>query len=115
MILERGRPGEKYNVGGRNERSNLEIVHAICDALDTMAPADRPRRDLIRFVTDRPGHDHRYAIDPGKTEAEIGWRARETIDSGLAHTVRWYLDNEAWWRPLRDKRYAGERLGLVAG
>jgi dTDP-glucose 4,6-dehydratase len=115
LILERGRPGEKYNVGGRNERTNLEIVHAICDALDRMAPADRPRRDQIRFVTDRPGHDRRYAIDPGKTEAEIGWRARESVETGLDKTVRWYLDNEAWWRPLRDRRYAGERLGLVTG
>jgi dTDP-glucose 4,6-dehydratase len=115
LILERGRPGEKYNVGGRNERTNLEIVHAICDALDRMAPSDRPRRTQIRFVTDRPGHDRRYAIDPGKTEAEIGWRARESVETGLDKTVRWYLDNEAWWRPLRDRRYAGERLGLVTG
>jgi len=113
LILERGRPGEKYNVGGRNERTNLEIVHAICDALDRMAPTDRPRREQIRFVTDRPGHDRRYAIDPGKTEAEIGWRARESVETGLDKTVRWYLDNETWWRPLRDRRYAGERLGLV--
>ena len=73
------------------------------------------RRELIRFVTDRPGHDRRYAIDPSKTETELGWRAQETFESGLDKTVRWYLDNEAWWRPLRDKRYAGERLGLVAG
>jgi dTDP-glucose 4,6-dehydratase len=115
LILERGRPGEKYNVGGRNERTNLEIVHAICDALDKMAPGAQPRRTQIRFVTDRPGHDRRYAIDPGKTEAEIGWRARESVETGLDKTVRWYLDNEAWWRPLRDRRYAGERLGLVTG
>ncbi len=114
LILERGRLGEKYNVGGRNERSNLEIVEAICASLDRFAPGRRPRRELIRFVTDRPGHDHRYAIDPTKTETEIGWRARENVESGLEKTVRWYLDNEAWWRPLRDKRYAGDRLGLVS-
>jgi dTDP-glucose 4,6-dehydratase len=115
MILERGRPGEKYNVGGRNERTNLEVVATICAALDRFAPNGRPHRDLIRFVADRPGHDRRYAIDPTKTEAEIGWRARESVDDGLEKTVRWYLDHESWWRPLRDKRYSGERLGLVAG
>ena len=79
-----------------------------------MAPAAAPRRELIRFVTDRPGHDQRYAIDPTRTESEIGWRARESVDSGLEKTVCWYLDNESWWRPLRDKRYAGERLGVLA-
>jgi len=114
MILERGTPGEKYNVGGRNERTNLEIVEAICRSLDRMAPGPAPRRDLIRFVTDRPGHDRRYAIDPTRTETEIGWRAAENVDTGLDKTVRWYLDNESWWRPLRDKRYAGERLGVIA-
>ncbi len=79
-----------------------------------MVPGAAPRRELIRFVTDRPGHDHRYAIDPTRTETEIGWRARESVDSGLEKTVRWYLDNETWWRPLRDKRYSGERLGILA-
>jgi dTDP-glucose 4,6-dehydratase len=115
LILTRGRPGEKYNVGGRNERSNLEVVEAICALLDRLAPAQRRHRELIRFVTDRPGHDARYAIDASKTESELGWRAQESFDSGLAKTVRWYLDNEAWWRPLREHRYRGERLGLVAG
>jgi dTDP-glucose 4,6-dehydratase len=115
LILTLGRPGEKYNVGGHNERTNLEVVEAICGALDRHAPAARRHREQIRFVTDRPGHDHRYAIDPEKTETEIGWKARESVESGVDKTVRWYLANETWWRPLRKQRYAGERLGLIAG
>jgi dTDP-glucose 4,6-dehydratase len=114
LALTRGQPGETYCVGGRSERRNLEVVEAICDALDAAVPAERPRRGLIRFVADRPGHDHRYAIDPSKAERELGWRARETFESGLARTVEWYLANEWWWRPLRERRYAGERLGLPA-
>ena len=114
LILTRGRLGEKYNVGGRNERTNLEVVERICALLDTYAPADRPHRDLITFVTDRPGHDARYAIDATKTESELGWRASETFDTGLEKTVAWYVDGEAWWRPVRERRYAGERLGLIA-
>lgn len=113
LALERGRPGETYCIGGRSERRNLQVVEAICDALDARAPAARPRRELIRFVTDRPGHDQRYAIDPSKAEGELGWRAEESFESGLARTVDWFLGNEWWWRPLRDRRYAGERLGLL--
>jgi dTDP-glucose 4,6-dehydratase len=112
MVLEKGQFGEKYNIGGRNERTNLEVVHIICDLMDQMAPRTHSHRDLITFVTDRPGHDHRYAIDATKTETEIGWRAQEDFDSGIAKTVRWYLDNEAWWSPLR-RNYAGERLGML--
>ena len=112
-ILTRGRLGEKYNVGGRNERTNLSVVETVCDVLDELVPARRPRRELISFVVDRPGHDHRYAIDASKLETELGWRARETFDSGIRRTVRWYLDNDWWWRPLRDKVYGGERLGLA--
>lgn len=114
LIAATGRPGEAYNVGGRNERTNLEVVQAICDELDLIRPADRPRRELIRFVADRPGHDHRYAIDATKLENELGWRAQENFHTGLAKTIRWYLENEAWWRPLRERVYSGERLGLVA-
>jgi dTDP-glucose 4,6-dehydratase len=112
LIIEKGRPGETYNVGGRNERRNIDVVRRICAVLDTLAPSPNPRETLIEFVTDRPGHDARYAIDATKLETELGWRAQENFDSGIEKTVRWYLDNEWWWRPLRD-RYDGERLGLA--
>ncbi len=113
-ILTTGRLGEKYNVGGRNERTNLAVVETICDVLDELRPVARPRRDLIAFVTDRPGHDQRYAIDATKLETELGWRAREDFASGIRRTVAWYLDNEWWWKPLREGVYSGERLGLGA-
>ena len=112
LIVERGRVGHTYNVGGRNERRNIDVVQRICSVLDEMVPANRPREELIEFVTDRPGHDARYAIDATKLESELGWRAQEDFESGIEKTVRWYLDNEWWWRPLRE-RYSGERLGLV--
>jgi dTDP-glucose 4,6-dehydratase len=114
LILTRGRPGESYNVGGRNERTNLQVVEAICDLVDELAgpiPAG-PRRGLITFVPDRPGHDRRYAIDPAKLEAELGYRPETDFDAGLRRTVAWYLQREDWWRPLRD-RYEGQRLGLA--
>jgi dTDP-glucose 4,6-dehydratase len=112
LIAERGRIGETYNVGGRNERRNIEVVQRICSVLDALAPSNRPRSELIEFVTDRPGHDARYAIDASKLETELGWRALENFDTGIEKTVQWYLDNEWWWRPLRE-RYSGERLGLL--
>jgi len=114
LIARKGQPGETYNVGGRNERTNLQVVEAICDELDRVMPADAPRRNLITFVKDRPGHDHRYAIDATKLERELGWKAQENFETGLAKTIRWYLDNEAWWGPLRERVYSGERLGLPA-
>jgi dTDP-glucose 4,6-dehydratase len=110
-ILTRGRVGEKYNVGGRNERKNLDVVHSVCDIVDELAGSGNRRR-LVKFVPDRPGHDQRYAIDASKLENELGWRARENFDTGLRKTVAWYLENRAWWSPLR-KSYSGERLGLA--
>src|SRR5271167_2135937 len=114
VIVTRGRIGEKYNVGGRNERRNIDVVRRVCAILDELRPMARPHESLIAFVTDRPGHDLRYAIDATKLERELGWRALETFETGIEKTVRWYLDNEWWWRPLRDKVYAGERLGVIA-
>jgi dTDP-glucose 4,6-dehydratase len=112
-ILERGRPGETYNVGGRNERRNIDVVHRICAIMDELRPDAAPHRQLIEFVKDRPGHDHRYAIDATKLETELGWKARETFDSGIEKTVRWYLERRDWWEPLRNRIYSGERLGLI--
>ena len=112
LVVRDGIPGETYNVGGRNERQNIEVVHAICDLLDELRPAaSGSHRDLITFVTDRPGHDMRYAIDATKLETELGWRAEEDFDTGIRRTVQWYLDNEWWWRPIRERKYSGERLG----
>jgi dTDP-glucose 4,6-dehydratase len=113
LICAKGRIGETYNVGGRNERSNLSVVHRICELMDELRPYARPHAELISFVTDRPGHDHRYAIDASKLETELSWRALETFETGIDKTVRWYLDNEAWWRPLRGSVYSGERLGVL--
>ncbi|KQT85126.1 dTDP-glucose 4,6-dehydratase [Aurantimonas sp. Leaf443] len=116
MVATRGAAGRSYNIGGRNERSNLTVVETICDTLDRAAPLGdgRTRRELIDFVADRPGHDLRYAIDATRIESELGWHARETFETGLEKTVAWYLQNEDWWRPIREKRYSGERLGAAA-
>jgi dTDP-glucose 4,6-dehydratase len=112
-VLERGRVGETYNVGGRNERTNLHVVEAVCDLLDAMAPAAAgPHRRLIRFVADRPGHDRRYAIDASKLERELGWQAQNNFESGIERTVRWYIDNQAWWRAILAHGYKAERAGL---
>ena len=113
LVVMRGTPGSTYVVGGREERSNIEVVRKICDLIDQRRglASHTPRRELIRHVSDRPGHDRRYAIDPSKIERELGWRAAESFDSGLAKTIDWFLENEDWWRPIRDGRYAGERLG----
>jgi dTDP-glucose 4,6-dehydratase len=112
-VIERGNIGETYNIGGHSERANLDVVEAICDLLDQLeASARGSRRQLISFVTDRPGHDLRYAIDASKLENELGWRATETFESGLAKTVRWYLENRHWWQAILDRGYKAERLGL---
>ena len=113
LIMSKGRLGETYNVGGRNERTNLHVVERICDTLDRLAPDNEPRRKLIQFVTDRPGHDQRYAIDATKLETELGWQAQENFETGIEKTIQWYLDNPSWWQPLRDKVYGGQRLGLI--
>jgi dTDP-glucose 4,6-dehydratase len=113
LVATAGRPGQSYNVGGNSERTNLAVVEAICAILDEKRPrpCGRQHRDLIAFVSDRPGHDRRYAIDASKIGRELGWTPRESFDSGLAKTVDWYLGNEWWWEPIRRQSYAGERLG----
>ena len=115
-VFEKGTPGESYMVGGRSERTNLAVVETICDTLDRVRPrADgNSYRDQISFVADRPGHDFRYAIDAAKLERELGWHPQESFESGIDKTIRWYLDNESWWRPILDRSYSGERLGLKA-
>ena len=115
-IAEHGQPGEGYNVGGYNEKTNLEVVRAICSILDEIAPdkAIGPREKLITFVKDRPGHDRRYAIDASKINRELGWSPQETFETGLVKTVHWYLDNRPWWERIRSGVYRGERLGTVA-
>ncbi|MET4347002.1 dTDP-glucose 4,6-dehydratase [Bradyrhizobium sp. RT9b] len=112
-ILAKGQPGQTYNVGGRNEKTNLDVVRQICTLLDQLHPTDASHHELISFVTDRPGHDLRYAIDATKLEGELGWRANETFETGIEKTVRWYMDRTDWWRPLRERVYGGKRLGLI--
>lgn len=112
LVLERGAVGETYNVGGRNERTNLHVVESICDLLDDIAPTTNgSRRSLISFVRDRPGHDRRYAIDASKLERELGWRAEEDFESGIEKTVRWYVDQQPWWRSILERGYTASRLG----
>jgi len=140
LVLQRGRPGETYNVGGNSERTNLQVVETICDILDNLHPcaeehdkcllkndkrsfrqpstinhqpakAIKSYKDLITFVSDRPGHDRRYAIDAAKLRGELNWAPQETFETGIRKTVQWYLDNAWWWQPIRDKKYAGQRLG----
>jgi dTDP-glucose 4,6-dehydratase len=112
LIVEEGRVGETYNVGGRNERRNIDVVKRICTIVDKLRPRDQLHETLISYVTDRPGHDLRYAIDASKLETELGWTAEEDFDTGIEKTVKWYVDNEWWWKPLKD-RYDGGRLGLL--
>lgn len=116
LVVTGGRVGESYNVGGRSERSNIDVVETICGMLDQKRPLGRGKhyRDLIDFVPDRPGHDLRYAMDASKIERELDWRPVETFETGVAKTIDWYLDNEWWWRPIRAGRYAGERLGIAS-
>ena len=114
-VLTAGKPGDSYNVGGDAERTNLDVITAICALLDEMRPQSlhRPHEQLIAFVTDRPGHDRRYAMDASKIRRELGWRPRESFDSGLRKTVQWYLDNRSWWEPIWSQKYRGARLGTT--
>lgn len=111
-ILEKGRLGETYNIGGHNEKTNLEVVRFICETLDDWATKDKPHKELISFVKDRPGHDRRYAIDAGKIQKELGWLPKENFESGMRKTIRWYLDNAAWCENILSGNYRLERLGL---
>jgi dTDP-glucose 4,6-dehydratase len=111
LVVQKGTVGRSYNIGGENERRNIDLVRTICALLDEMAPKATPYAEQITFVTDRPGHDARYAIDPTRIREELGWRPSVTVEEGLRRTVRWYLDNEAWWRPLLTRQGVGERLG----
>ncbi len=115
LVACQGIPGECYNIGGRSERRNIDVVEAICDLVDDYVPLPRPgsRRELIAFVHDRPGHDLRYAIDSSKIERELGWRPRVTFEDGLRKTVEWYLANRPWWEAIRSGAYRGERLGMT--
>ncbi|MGY9045538.1 dTDP-glucose 4,6-dehydratase [Puniceibacterium antarcticum] len=114
LVLEKGILGESYNIGGENERSNLDLVRTICTLLDAKRPRDRgPYSDLITFVADRPGHDARYAIDPSRIRNELGWQPSVTVEEGLEKTVQWYLENELWWRALQDRAGVGQRLGTA--
>lgn len=110
-VLEKGKHGRSYNIGGENERSNIELIETICRLLDQKRPGSEPYEKLITFVTDRPGHDARYAIDPDRIRTELGWRPSVTVEEGLERTIDWYLANEDWWRPLLDREGVGTRLG----
>jgi dTDP-glucose 4,6-dehydratase len=114
LVLDRGRVGETYNVGGNAERKNIDVVHAICAAMDRLTPRQDGafHRDLITFVTDRPGHDFRYAIDFSKLNSELGWQPRHSLESGIQSTVKWYIENRAWWQPLLSAHDAAARRGL---
>ena len=111
MVMQKGSVGRSYNIGGENERRNIDLVRTICALLDEMRPKAGSYADQISFVTDRPGHDARYAIDPARIRDELGWRPSVTVEEGLRRTVRWYLDNEAWWQPLLARQGVGQRLG----
>ena len=122
LALAEGQVGQTYNIGGRSEKANLQVVETICTILQELTPSlpaggDRGKtiryRDLVTFVADRPGHDRRYAIDASKIDKALGWKPKETFETGMRKTVQWYLDNEAWWRGVLDGSYQRERLGLT--
>lgn len=113
LVAERGLPGESYNVGGNNEWKNIEVVRKICQILQELRPVENGYEHLISYVEDRPGHDHRYAIDSSKLQKELGWEPRESFETGLRKTIQWYLENKEWWEAVRSGTYRGERLGLL--
>ncbi len=113
-VLGKGENGRSYNIGGENEARNIDLVTTICGIVDRLRPGNAPRAEQIAFVTDRPGHDARYAIDPTRIRTELGWRPSVTLEKGLERTVQWYLDNEDWWRALQDRQGVGTRLGTTA-
>jgi dTDP-glucose 4,6-dehydratase len=115
LIIQKAKIGETYNIGGHNEMKNIDIVHTICEILDDLEPSTRlgSYKELITFVTDRPGHDLRYAIDAGKIERELSWKPRETFESGIRKTIGWYLENRQWWKNIQDKSYQQQRLGVI--
>ncbi len=115
LVMEKGRTGQTYAIGGNAERRNIDVVRAICAAMDDLRPEGAPHDRLITFVTDRPGHDLRYAINPEFVRKELGWEPQETFESGLKQTLRWYLDNQEWWLGLAEKARTGARLGLATG
>nr|WP_281496174.1 dTDP-glucose 4,6-dehydratase [Marivita sp. S6314] len=113
-VVSKGQVGRSYNIGGENEAKNIDLVRMICALMDEMVPTGAPHERLITFVTDRPGHDLRYAIDPKRMRGELGWRPSVTLEEGLRRTVRWYLDNRDWWQALQDRDGVGQRLGVKA-
>lgn len=113
LVAREGVVGQSYNVGGNNERRNIDVVYAICDLLAELRPISGSYRDLINYVGDRPGHDLRYAIDSSKIQRELGWRPQESFETGLRKTLQWYLENSAWWEAVRSRKYRGERLGVI--
>ena len=114
-VVTEGKIGETYNIGGHNEKKNIEVVNTICDILDTLVPKERKYAEQITYVQDRPGHDRRYAIDSSKMQRELGWTPEETFETGLKKTVQWYLDNAKWCQNVQDGSYQRERLGVVTG
>ncbi|WP_347137594.1 dTDP-glucose 4,6-dehydratase [Paracoccus sp. SSK6] len=111
LVLEKGQVGRSYNIGGENEAKNIDLVRTICAHMDELHPEGAPHAELITFVTDRPGHDRRYAIDPDRIRSELGWRPSVTVEEGLRRTVEWYLQNRDWWQPLLSRDGVGQRLG----